>query len=706
MSERLALVADEYTRAIGRDNDELNAQREKALNYAKGVMDDVPALANRSKAVSTDVADAVETVLPDLVEIYTGEDIATFSPVGPEDEDAAAQETDYVQHVFFNENPGFLILYSAIKDAVLVKTGVIKWWGEEVEAPEERFEGQTVEQWAGARQKYGERVEVVSDLPARESPEAQTFSGPIDFVIKAEKRWKACVSAVPPEDFGVSKDTVRLPDSPYCYHRTRLRAYDLIKRGVSKDKVDALPAYGVLDNGVEQARERTGETVEDAGGIGDHRMVEVVEHYLNGPDGRYRLLTDGKALTLLEEEKHEWVPFAALTPYLVPHQFVGESVADKLLEVQKVKTVLTRMVLDSGYFALNQRPYVDMDQINDWTIPDLLRNEPGMPIRGKGQSAVTYMTSGALSFDAFGALEYMSVVGEGRTGIVRNAQGLNPDTLHDTAKGAMALMTAAQKRIRLIARIFAETGLKDLFVGLHALIRQNATAASTVRLRGKWVDVDPTSWGTRSDMTIEIGVGSAGKEAQAAQMQMAMEAAQQVIAMQGGVDGPFITSENAYNLIKRFFEKGLDFKSADPFVTDPSTQPPKQPTPDPAMLEVEAKLKLERAKIDGQREIAQIKAQSEIETVRAVAAEKASLSRQEAEEKALLNRQQHEEAMTLQAQKDAAELRHKQAVAAVELQLKRDEMVLQAELQREANRMNAAAADTDIDGPRLGGDPG
>src|SRR5262249_50091044 len=52
-----------------------------------------------------------------------------FAPVGPEDVAAAEQETDYVNHIFMQQNPGFLVLYSFIKDALLSKVGVVKvWW--------------------------------------------------------------------------------------------------------------------------------------------------------------------------------------------------------------------------------------------------------------------------------------------------------------------------------------------------------------------------------------------------------------------------------------------------------------------------------------------------------------------------------------------------------------------------------------------------
>jgi hypothetical protein len=715
-SDRLALVADEFARAVGRSTDELNAQREKALQYIKGVMDDVPSLPGRSSACSTDVSDAIEMALPDLIEIFTGEDIATFRPVGPEDVEAAQQETDYVKHVFFEENPGFLNLYSAIKDALSIKTGVFKVFGEEYEEPEEEFEGQSLDQLASAVQKHGDRVYLKSDLGDMTDPEMT-----VDFCIRAKKKWRARVMAVPPEDFGVSKDTVLLSESPYCFHKTRLRAYELKRRGIDAAKVDALPAYGVIDNQVKQARDRTDQEVDDRGGLGDHRIVEVIEHYIDGEDGRYRLLTDGSALTLLEEDEHPTVPFSAITPYIVPHQFIGESVADRLIEIQKINTVLTRMTLDSGYFALNQRMYVNMDKANDWTIADLLRNEPNVPVRGKGDNAIVPLTSGGLSFDTLSAIEHFSVAGEKRTGIVRNSQGLNPDTLHDTARGAMALMSESQKRVRLIASILAHTGIKDVFLLLHRLLRQNATQAETVRLRGKWVDIDPSSWANRQDMTIEVGVGSAGKDAEMARLQAGMVTMQEIIGMQGGVEGPLVKLDNIYAYLKRYFEKGLDFKSAEPFLTDPAEQseePQAPPPPDPAVLEAQAKLQMAQQEAMAKQEmvqqqafadmeLAKVKAQAEVETARAIAQERAALARAEAEERALLKRQENAEAMQMKREMAAFDLQHKRDIAEVELQQRAREIELEGQLKASAILMNAQTESQKIsNGVELGGEPG
>lgn len=696
--ELLSVVAEERAKSVGFDHDEeLRTARDLALNYSKGQMPDLPAMDGRSSAVSTDVADAIETILPDLVEIFTGEDVATFTPVGPEDEDAARQETDYVNHVVFEENDGFLLLMGFIKDALQSKIGVCKAWWEEYEGPAEEFTGKTLEEAIAAKAQHGDAL----------TDATQNDDGTVDFKIQAQTKGRVCTELVAPEDFTVSRDTVKLAKTPYCAHRSRPRAYELLERGLSEETVKSLPSYGSDDDETDLARDTAGESNEANAAQGDFRQVEIVEHYLRVKGGYWRVLTDATDSILLEKEKVRAVRFYAITPYPVTHRFYGLSVADKLLEIQRIKTALLRMLLDSGYFALNQRMAVSEAESNEFTLNDLLLNEPNRPVRMERQGAVTPLSSGGLSFDAFGALEYMAVESEKRTGIVRNAQGLNPDTLHDTAKGAMALMASAAKRTRFIARIFAETGIKDLFLGVHALLRENATAPAKARLRNKWVDVDFSKWGNRSDMTIEIGVGSGGHEQQLVAITHALEVMQGVVAQQGGLNGPLVTADNVYALLKKFFEQGLKFKSADPFISDPAEAPPQEPQPDPAVLEAQAKLQIEQAKVDGQRQIAEIKAQSEIETVRAVASEKAKLAREEAEERAALKRQEHAESMSLQAEKYAAELQHKRAVAEVELQQRAREIEIEGQLKREAIHLHAETESQKISaGAEVGGAPG
>ena len=134
-----AILASERSDALAAiEATKLSSDRSDAMDYYLGDMSkDMPSQDGRSSAVSTDVADTIEGLMPSLMDIFCGSDeVVNFEPVGPEDEEAAQQETDYVNHVFMQNNPGFMVLYSFIKDALLSKTGIVKVWWEEGEQEE------------------------------------------------------------------------------------------------------------------------------------------------------------------------------------------------------------------------------------------------------------------------------------------------------------------------------------------------------------------------------------------------------------------------------------------------------------------------------------------------------------------------------------------------------------------------------------------
>jgi len=621
-AELLKIVADERRRSIGFDyastiSSVVSGDRITAMQYLKGEMPDILSLPNRSTAVSTDIADAVHTVMPDLMEIFTGgDDVAAFTPQGPQDEQQAEQETDYVNHVVFRENNGFMIFHDLFHDALVEKVGIATWfWADDVETNEEEFKGKNI-----AEVQLAERDGEISELKPNGTID-HILGTLYDFTLTRTKdRSTVKVMTVAPDDFTIAADAASIEDATYCAMRARPRAQELKAQGYDPAVVDTLPPYGTDKNTTtELARDTAGEHsqgIADMGGQGDFRVVEVVTHYLKcvSEDGEpeiWRVVTGGGETIFLEAELVNRVNFAAITPYPVAHRFYGRALADLLVEVQRIKTILTRMALDSGYFALNQRMQVSEDAMSANTISDLLRNEPGFPIRSKNGQAVTPIESPGLSFDVFGALEYFSTVAESRTGVVRNAQGLNPDTLHDTAKGAMALMNAAAKRVRLIARIFAETGIRDLFLGVHATIRENASAPRIARLKGQWVTVDPTTWAERNDMNIEIGLGASGKEFEVAALNQVAAVMQTIVTEQGGAQGPIVTSANVYNAAKRLFMK-LGIKTPELFLTDPATMPaPQGPPPDPKMLQVQLEHQRELQKQQSDQALAQQKVEQD-----------------------------------------------------------------------------------------------
>ncbi len=607
--EMLQIVQSERRQSVGFEHDSiLLAERERALNYYKGVMPDLPTMANRSQAVDTTISDAIDALQPDLVEIFlAGDDPVTFVPTRPEDEEQAEQETDYVRQVVFDENNGFLTLYSMFKDALQSKIGVVKAWWEDKPIEPEEFTGKTMMEMALAAQDG----EILDAEPMGQDEGGQPL---FNFrLVREEPRGSVKIMPVPPEDFTVARDTVILADTTYCAFRSRPRAQQLIADGHDRAIVDEIPPYGSdIDQQLQLARDTAGEHQEQQTIVGHHdlRQVEVIEHYVRvdaegeGKPQLWRVLTGGAETILIECEKVDRLPFAAITPYIVTHRFYGESVADRLMEIQRIKTALRRMFLDSGYFALNQRMEVALDKANEFTISDLLRNEPNMPVRSKTGEALRPLAGPGLSFNVMEALEYFSTQAEQRTGIYRAAQGMNPDTLHDTASGAMALLAAAQKQVRLMAMVFAETGVKDMFLIVHALLRKHASGEAIKRIRGKWTPVDPSQWSERTQMAVQIGLGSSGRHEELQAMNNILAIQEKVIGMQQGAQGPVVTMENAYNAIMRTVAK-MGEKAGERFFTDPAQAPPQPPKPNPEAMKLQAEQqmhgdKMQMAAVDAQ----------------------------------------------------------------------------------------------------------
>lgn len=602
--EFLMIVRKEQQAAIGiHAGDEVVSDRIRAMEYFKGEMGDLPSMPNRSKSVSTDISDAVLTALPDLVEIFVGgEDLGAFRGVGEEDEAAAKQETEVVNHVIMEQNPGFELVHDGIHDALVNKVGIYNFWIEEEENYKaEQLDGQTMMAYELAAKENGEE-NVLNVVQTGEDP----MFGPIlSFTVQRSKKSKCVkIMAVDPNRFAVAKETKNLRDATYCCMMTTPRAQELKAIGLDPDQVDTLPTFNAAAvQQSEMARDTAGEHLNPFGNFPTHdlRTVCVYVHVIRvdalkeGKPQIWRIVTDEKSTILLDKEELKCVPFAAGSPYRIPHRFYGRSLADLLLELQKIRTALTRLHLDSGFFSINQRHEVALSDANEHTLSDYLNNVPGFPVRSKTGNALKPLTNARSDYDTLKSLEYFATVAEQRTGIVRNAQGINPDTLHDTAKGAQMLMTAAQKRLRMIARTLAETLFKDLFIGVHTLLRTSGSQELTVRLTGGWQPVDPSSWGERSDMTIEIGMGAGGREMDLVAAGAIGNLMEKVLAAQvnGAIRAPVVTEDDVYRYADWFVDRAGVKKK---FFTDPkpamqqqAQQPPQE---DPEVQKAKAELQL------------------------------------------------------------------------------------------------------------------
>lgn len=479
-------------------------------------------------------------------------------------------------------------------------------------------------------------------------------------VIRRKKYGCARTDPVPPEEFGITR-RAKLGDKAtwdYSFHETRQTEAALIAQGFDPAQVEDLPTADFDSSEEAEARD----TVDDRdGGSGSEglnpatRQIKITEHYIltkyeddDKHPRLYRVTTAGEGQDILRRKKGKKFvpaiepvaenPFDVITPYIMPHRFFGRSVADTIMDLQRIRTALVRTLLDSLYLASNQRTEVAEESSTKDTIDDLLNNRPGGLVRTKRLGGIQPIQNGEIGSFAYPLLEYTSQRLEQRTGVTRQGQGIDSNALmNQSATAVMQVYSAAQAKVKLIARVFAETGIKGLFLTLHGVIRRNSSVADTVRLKRKWVEVDPRQWKRRADMTVAVGIGSGTKEQQIAFLWQLLDVQKEgIMAPHLGLVSP----ENIYNTLKRLVEMG-GLRSVDPFFTNPTENesPPEQP-PDPKMIEIQGKMQIEQMKVDADRQKqgvdaqmkqAEMAARIDLEKVQALADIEAQNKKTEAE---------------------------------------------------------------------------
>lgn len=616
----------------------LTIERERADRYYLGDMSqDLPSEDGRSSAVSSDVSDTIEGLMPSLMDIFVGsEEVVKFEPVGPEDEAAAEQETDFVNHVFMQLNPGFMVLYSMIKDALLSKVGIVKvWWETREEEQKETYYDLGDDQFALLAQDVlasDGKLEIIEHT-AKTDEATGTITHDVT-LLQTKKYAQAKVLGIAPEEFGIERNARTIKDSNYCFHDVvnKTRA-DLIAEGYDETQVNALPEYLGLTSAEELARDTVWE--HSSGGASSvnsaSQIVKITEHYCrldydgDGKPKLYQVVTGGDQGEVLKRdgklacEPFDAMPFAAITPVPQTHRFFGRSIADLVMEIQKIKTALLRGLLDNVY--LHNDPRIEVAEANAGpnTLDDLLVSRRGGIVRTKTPGGLQPLVPADITGSVYPALEYMDSVREMRTGVTRQGQGVDANALQNQSATAVnQVFTMAQARMKLIARIMAETGIRDLFWLLHATIRKHGQEQQTVRLRNAWVTVDPRNWKSRSDMTINVGLGSGGKAEQFAQV-MGIANFQKELVMGGKTN--IVDDKKIYNTAAQL-TKLAGHKNPDQFFNDPTATnpdgtpkyPPPQPQPDPKIMQIQMQAQLDEKSDQRKAEIEAVQARADMAT--------------------------------------------------------------------------------------------
>jgi len=676
---KVMLAAEKSDALSAMTADKLSTERASAMSYYLGdVSKDIPAANGRSKAVSFDVADTIEGLMPPLMEVFAGGDeVVRFDPVGQEDEKAAEQETDFVNHVFMQKNPGFLVLYSFIKDALLSKVGVVKIWHEKKEISQrETYFDQPDD--AFAILASNPNVEIVEHTE-KPDPNYEEFGNAReqapkihDITLRIKKDYECDrVEGVPPEEFGIARNARAIKDTDYCFHEVTRSESVLIDQGFDEKQVKALPSYTSPQTGLGGIEGQARSTVDewqrgngDEGKNSANRQIRITEHYVrmdyegDGKPGLYRVTTGGEDGVVLKRdgkddiEPIDFIPFAAMTPIIITHRFFGRSVADLVMDIQRIKTVLLRGLLDNLYLHNNPRVEVAEAFASETTLDDLLVSRPGGIVRTKQPGGLAWQVVPNITGSIYPAMQYMDATREWRTGVSRQGQGVDPNSLQNQVATIANQMEAASRgKMILIARIFAETGIRDMFSLLHATIRKHNSKPAMVRLRNQWVDVDPRDWKERNDMTVNVGLGTGSKQEEVAKL-MGLVSFQKEALMAGKTN--LVSDVNLYNSAKEMV-KLAGRKNVEEYFTDPSTQPPLQPQPDPKLIELQAKNEIEKTQAQADIATQQTKTQAEM----ALAERKAQIEEKALSMEMAMKQREHEWKM--------AEMTHKAMTAPAQL---------------------------------------
>lgn len=668
------ILDSEIENSIGFVETETTDDRSKAIKYynREPYGNEVE---GRSSIVTGEVAEVVDGALPQLLRIFTQSDeLVRFDPKFPGDEEAAKQATEYCNLVFFQDNDGVILMHDWFKDALLQKNGIVKYWWEDSEDPiKETYKDLNAEELTMLF--ADNEMELVSQDMNEIAPESidpvtgmmipATYS--YDVVIKKKKEaGRVKVQNVPPEEFLISKRDKNIRTARFVAHRVMMTRSDLVAAGYPKDVVDDLPAYSDLTYSPERiARYDRGEMPDEAQSL-DFSMqeIEVFECYIRtdlDDDGMAELVkvTYAGMTTVLDKEEVDHIPFASVCPIPMPHKFFGQSLADRAMDIQLIKSTITRQILDNLYLTNLPRMTAIDGQVN---MDDLLTVAPNGIVRMKTPGAVQALTVPPTAAQSFPMLDYMDNVLQKRSGVTQTSQGLDPNILQNTTATAIAAMQqAGSGRIEMIARIFADTGVKDLFSGIFHLLCKYQDKARVVRMRGKYVSIDPREWKNNYDVSISVGLGTGNKDQQMAMAAMVLQKQEQILGTQGFAN-PLVTVGQYRNTLGKFIEaagykdSNEFFKEIPPELDAQLSQPqPQQQAPlDPAvqayMAQTQAQIQGDQAKLQAQIQADQIKAQADIQLAR----EKASAEIQLAREKAAAQ-------MELKAAEFQADTRFKEA---------------------------------------------
>ena len=626
------IVSSEITDALNHFDSEYSQERIRAMDFYMG-----EPLGNevegRSSVVSTEVADTVEAIMPNLMRVFTANDkYVRFNARTSEDVEKAEQVSDYVNYIINHDNEGYKVLYNWFKDALLFRLGVVKYFYEEQEeVDEEEYNGLSEDELvmllANPDIEVIEQNETVTESYMDEAGELVPLASTYDLSVRVTKRsGKIKIVNVPPEEFLVNRRATSLEDAYFVCHRTTMTVSDLVAMGYDREEVEA--HAGISDLDVDEERTNRFQDTEAATGTdaADPTLREVVYYECiakidydgDGIAERRRICAIGSnGSHILHNEPFDHIPFAVVSPILMPHRLIGRSIYDMTEDLQVIKSTLLRQYLDSVYTSTLPRMGVVEGQVN---IDDVLDGTAGGIIRMRQPGMVQPFSGSPVGGEVRPLMDYLDEIKEQRTGMSKASQGLDANALQSTTASAIsATVRGAQVKLESYARTMAETGMKSLFKGILHLVTKYDNKPRVVRLRNNFVPIDPREWTSEFDVVVQVGLGTADDEQKIAFLTQ-IAGKQEQILMQMGVNNPVVSMSQYVNTLRSIAEIG-GFKDADQFFNSPQQiqmleqqmMQGQQAGPSPEQQQMEADMALKRERMMLEIQLEREKMQAELE---------------------------------------------------------------------------------------------
>ena len=369
--------------------------------------------------------------------------------------------------------------------------------------------------------------------------------------------------------------------------------------GFDPDVVEDLPGYTGGADDITTSQEYMARHAYDSTDVYPNQAAADSEMVVQIYESYVKLDMDGSGISVLHKICHagselldiepiDYIPFSTVCPIPIPHKFYGLSVAETVEDIQLIRSTLTRNLLDNMYLSNNGRFQVVEGQVN---IDDLLTNRPGGIVRTRSPNALQPIQTPSLQPYSFQMLQYWEDIKSGRTGVNPKTQGLSADVLktHVTTGAVTAALTNAQGRLELIARVFADTGVRNMFKSIYNLIQRYEDRKKVVRLNNNYFQIDPASWREDLDVDIEVGIGYGDQDVRLQNISNFATLIEKVGQQTQGMIQP----GNVYNLVREIADE-MGIKNVDKFISTPPTEPP-PPSAQEQLQQVQAQAMMTQA---------------------------------------------------------------------------------------------------------------